>query len=212
MRILLLSPCRNELLEQYPELVEELEEVTRKIEAENKEYKAQAEELQQRLSNSTDKQDNAPGGVVGGAKIGDDEVDGLTISEAESTYDSHDIPASTQSDNEDVIIDNQSISEESPSALPGTDLESLDNSSSGKVDLTLANFVVDSLKQLLKQSKEDLNRILGVVVPVVKQFFVAGDKALRTLKALFVQVREAFESTNQSPSDPPETEDTSKPI
>jgi hypothetical protein len=200
-------------LEQYPDLAEELEEVVRKMEDENKEYQAQADELKQKVSHSAAKLDSIPeGGGLIDSDAGDDDVDDLTISEEESTYyDSIDVPtSSTQSEGEDVIIDNLSMSEENTL----TDLESVDASASGKEDFTLATFVVDTLRELLKQSKDDMKRILGVVVPVMKQFLGAGDKAWRTLKALFVQVREAYESANnqKSPSDQElqTEEDTSK--
>jgi hypothetical protein len=210
---------RNELLEQYPDLAEELEEVARKMEAENKEYQAQADDLQRRVSQSKESNDIVGEGEVGAAflssklqspsgeaNVTDDEAEGLVVTEEEFGHDiNHDIPTS-----ENDEADDTRISDESTPTSPSTDLKSPDSIASGNEDFTLSHLAVATLKALLKQSRDDMKRIFGVVMPFVKQLFSAGEKAWRTLKALFVQAREAYEFANQGASDQPESEDAAK--
>uniref|UniRef100_A0A7S4ER17 Uncharacterized protein n=1 Tax=Pseudo-nitzschia australis TaxID=44445 RepID=A0A7S4ER17_9STRA len=92
----------------------------------------------------------------------------------------------------------------------GTEIESPDNSTM-KEDLTMTTLAIESLRVLLKNTKDDVKRIIALAIPVLQPILNAGDAAWRQVQSLFLRAREAYEAyqaTNQSPSEGSEVAET----
>lgn len=195
---------------QFPELADELEEELKKMETENKEYQAQVDDLEQKVVEVKEKNRNGRTGTAfvssemdpsSNIDVGEEEASDFTISEEESADAIDDGATLTTDAEEDVVLDNHGIGEESTSNSSATDLESPDGSMR-KVDLTLTNFI-ETLRTHLQHTQDDMKRLLELLIPVFQPLLNAGDVAWRQLKALFLSAI----SANQSPSDDDKPED-----
>jgi hypothetical protein len=213
------SSTRNELLTQYPELAEELEEEIKKMEAENAAKQAELEEIQQTLSNkqpalTSDDGSNGGtaflsksatlsngGGVTTHSEASDNEpdiADDFTVSEDISTDGETRDDANADSTGDDYNADQPTSSETTEVASSSEGL------SPPKEDFALSHLAIESLRAFLKHAKDDVKRILELVVPVMQPLLTAGDVAWRQIKALFVKARDAYyesASSQQSAED-----------
>jgi hypothetical protein len=204
------------LLEQYPELAEELEEEIKRMELENASKQAELDSIQQNIgsdgtqglneggSGSVQEGGTAfvpRGGDQGAAEqaaqtsLGDAEVGGehLTLSEG---HDVMDETADTEAHGE-PLADSETTEESNDTKskeMEGTSR----NSTSSKEDFELSHLAIESLRAFVLHAKDDVKRILDLVVPVMQPLLTAGDAAWRQIKALFVKARDAYCEVSQS--------------
>lgn len=228
---------RNELLTQYPELAEELEEEIKKMEAENAAKQAELDEMQQRLSHTNrqppsegpaaiNERDGSPSAFV--PKSNADESP-LSESETASTLPPQYVDDLTLSEEEDVATINEygdDLEEgEKGDAADGLNTEPLSteststvatdvadpsagaSSSSHREDFTVSNLAIESLRAFIMHAKDDVKRILELVVPVMRPLLTAGDVAWRQIKALFVRARDAYYESAPSADDASSSDD-----
>ncbi|KAL3898023.1 MAG: hypothetical protein SGARI_006776, partial [Bacillariaceae sp.] len=62
----------------------------------------------------------------------------------------------------------------------------------------LSHLAIESLRAFVKHAKDDVKRILDVVVPVMKPLLTAGDAAWRQIKAIFVKARDVYCDTTKA--------------
>lgn len=105
-----------------------------------------------------------------------------------------------------IMKENDRLSSETNETI--TDLES--KASSSSKDFTMAHLAIESLRAFVQHAKDDVNRLIGLMIPVIQPLLSAGDVAWRQIKALFLKAREAYETethTDEAASDLEVTED-----
>jgi hypothetical protein len=218
-------------LTQYPELAKELEEEIKKMEEENAAKQAELEEMQNQLSsnpppqgvNADDDDADSPEqlGVAFVSKT-NTSVDGEDSSIYHGTLDNSQEDSNDFTITEEDVEDDEQetegefwdegvqrekddqVSHASTSATKNDDVASpVGAPSSSKEDFTLSYLAIESLRAFVKNAKDDLKRIIELVVPVMRPLLTAGDVAWRQIKALFLMVRDAYNesSSSQSSSD-----------
>jgi hypothetical protein len=218
---------RNELLTQYPELAEELEEEIKRMEAENKAKQAELNEIQQKVSGVLENTKGAPsegaafvtktqststGESNGSSNVkpgssttttdaatnpdGDDDDDLIISEETPITDDTREDSLVNDDNPEDLLEDSMDAT-----STKTTDLDSPVDASTQKEDFALVHLAVETLRAFVKHAKDDVNRIIELVAPVLKPILTAGDVAWRQLKALFLKAREAYETYEASSND-----------
>jgi len=219
-RCLTIEQEMNELLEQYPELADELEEEIKRMENENSEKQAHVEELEIDRSNKENSTDDHAedlgmafvrpvkgGGSEVDDNIGDElEEDDLVINDEVDLNGETDYHPSADSEEEDsmeetnlpdISSDNmlldEGIEQEDATDSVGKNIETRE-SSAKKEDLTLTHIAIESLRVLVKNAQDDVQRIINLAIPVLQPIFNAGDAAWRQMKALFVRAHEVYEA------------------
>ena len=131
---------------------------------------------------------------------------------ATTANDTEELPTS-QVESDPVHIDEENLVDTETDDLAtnaGTEIESHDNSTM-KEDLTMTNLAIESLRVLLKNAQADVKRIIALAIPVLQPLLNAGDAAWHQMQSLFLRAREAYEAyqaTNQSPSEGLEVAET----
>ncbi|KAG7355574.1 hypothetical protein IV203_000260 [Nitzschia inconspicua] len=238
MKCLAIEQEMNELLSQYPELAEELEEEIKKMEAENAAKQAELEEMQSKLSGAKQPQGSTDGAAFVSKSDAGANREGSTVNNRttidNSPVDTDDLEISEDSDIDQIHHDDEVVeeireessnetmetekSETTSTATTTTEVANLSaGSSSHKEDFTLSHLAIESLRAFVKHAKDDVKRILELVVPVMQPLLTAGDVAWRQIKALFVKARDAYYetgATNQSgeENNPAPEKDTSDAV
>ncbi len=186
------------------------------MEEENSVKQAELEELQQQVSprGSTGGRGSAfipkQHGIAGTdetkdvlSNVSDSVDDDLTISE--------EIPIETGANAEidGEPLDNFVATGEDTDEISSSEIESPSDSSS-KEDFTLSHLAIESLRAFITHAKDDVKRIIALVVPVMQPILTASDLAWRQIKALFFMARDAYyesSSEKQPPTEQTESEE-----
>jgi len=190
------------------------------MENENSEKQAHVEELEiDRSSKENSTDDHAEdlgmafvrpvkgGGSEVDDNIGDElEEDDLVINDEVDLNGETDYHPSADSEEEDsmeetnlpdISSDNmlldEGIEQEDATDSVGKNIETRE-SSAKKEDLTLTHIAIESLRVLVKNAQDDVQRIINLAIPVLQPIFNAGDAAWRQMKALFVRAHEVYEA------------------
>jgi hypothetical protein len=75
-------------------------------------------------------------------------------------------------------------------------------------DFTLTHLAIETLRAFVQHAKDDVKRLVGMMVPVVQPLFTAGDVAWRQIKALFVKARDAYYAEPEEADATKKKEDT----
>ena len=219
---------RNDLLEQYPELADELEEEIKRMELENAEKQAELDDLQTQGLNEGGSGASEPeggaafvprGGDNGGAQQtvtmpSTGSAEGIS-SENSAILDQQDMGGETADIDDGLLSSEDGVATSASDETTSTQVESPDNNStSSKEDFELSHLAIESLRAFVKHAKDDVKRILDLVVPVMQPLLTVGDTAWRQIKALFVKARDVYceasqncESADQESTEESENED-----
>ena len=79
-------------------------------------------------------------------------------------------------------------------------------------DFTMTHLAIETLRAFVEHAKDDVKRLVGLMIPVVQPLFNAGDVAWRQIKALFLKARDAYyaEPTDGEDDDGKEDADSKK--
>ena len=213
------------MLNEYPELAEELEEELKKMEAENAVKQAELDELQSRLEDTQQKtEDESASKGTGTAFVPPKKADSGEPKDDEpavippdgdlETTESNDeptnpIPDEEQEKEEDVILPpTTTAAAEQQVNTSSTDVTSSESQS--KEDFTLTHLAIETLRAFVQNAKDDMKRLVGMMVPVVQPLLNAGDVAWRQIKALFVRARTAYYENAGSDKGIDNSDDTDK--
>jgi regulator of replication initiation timing len=83
-------------------------------------------------------------------------------------------------------------SQSSTSATKNDVVTPADTPPLSKEDFTLSHLAIEGLRAFVRHAQDDLRRIIELVLPVMRPLLTAGDVAWRQIKALFVNVRDAY--------------------
>jgi len=217
-RCLAIEEEMNELLTEYPELAEELEEELKKMEEENAAKQEELAELQSRLEEQQSTEDgSAAPGAGGGAAFVSSGKTPSTPTEQEKTRKESDADTLMQqgddleddgdSDNgeeeltitettEDVVDETGTVvtekDEETSSSVVGNTTDVTTKPTTTSDDFTMTHLAIETLRAFVEHAKDDVKRLVGLMIPVVQPLFNAGDVAWRQIKALFVKARDAY--------------------
>jgi len=206
-RCLAIEQEMNELLTQYPELADELEEEIKRMEKENLEKEAHVDALETKMSNdSSDGSLREPGMAFAPKEKSLESENDYTGDKFENNYDN---PRDEQADDHHSLDDKQKFHsshirsddmqlDEDTDVIDatdsvGTDTESQD-ASTNKEDLTLTHIAIESLRVLIKNAQDDVQRLINLAIPVLQPLFNVGDAAWRQIKTLVVRAREVYEA------------------
>jgi len=217
-RCLAIEEEMNELLNEYPELAEELEEELKKMEEENVAKQEELAELQSRLEEQHSTEDgSATSGTGSGAAFVSSGKTPSTTTEQETTGEESDedtlmqqgdeLEDDVDSDNgqeeltitettEDVVDETGTVvtekDEETSSSVVGNTTDVTTKPTTTSDDFTMTHLAIETLRAFVEHAKDDVKRLVGLMIPVVQPLFNAGDVAWRQIKALFVKARDAY--------------------
>ena len=77
-------------------------------------------------------------------------------------------------------------------AAATTDSSSGGDAAHGEDFATMAHIAIQSLRVLVKNAKDDVKKVIEMVVPVLQPLFDAGDVAWRRIRSLFDRARELY--------------------
>jgi hypothetical protein len=219
-RCLAIEQEMNELLTQYPELADELEEEIKRMEKENSEKQAHVDSLETKMSNDLSDGSLREENMAFAPKAKSRE------SENDKFENNNDNPRDEQADDYCSLDDKQKCNsshirsddvqlDEDTEVIDvtdsvATDIESQD-ASINKEDLTLTHIAIESLRVLVKNAQDDVQRLINLAIPVLQPLFNVGDAAWRQIKTLVVRAREvyeAYQATNMPSSEVTGTAET----
>ena len=97
---------------------------------------------------------------------------------------------------EDVIEETETVSsekeEEMVSSIEGNTTDVTAKPTKTSEDFTMTHLAIETLRAFVEHAKDDVKRLVGLMIPVVQPLFNAGDVAWRQIKALFMKARDAY--------------------
>ena len=74
----------------------------------------------------------------------------------------------------------------------------------------MTHLAIETLRAFVEHAKDDVKRLVGLMIPVVQPLFNAGDVAWRQIKALFMKARDAYYAEPNEDEEVTEDSDSKK--